>query len=247
MLKVVVFDSGYGGDVVADYLSRELGVIEVVRVTEIDLSLENGSLSEICRFSKAHLCSYAGKVDLIVLGGYVVSLALEFLKTEYPQQKFVSVGINYYRILNSRVFPDQIAIMADKALFEVVVRQEVCQELPYSTIILPDCSGWDHLINEGQMSTEILRADLEPHFLLRPNCNRCLLPSSPIKPAKPPDKTTLLKPDVVILLNTHFWSIKSEFEELFGFRVRVIDFRQKLLHDTCRALNLLGVDGCRSK
>lgn len=247
MLKVVVFDSGYGGDVVADYLSRELGVIEVVRVTEIDLSLENGSLSEICRFSKAHLCSYAGKVDLIVLGGYVVSLALEFLKTEYPQQKFVGVGINYYRILNSRAFPDQIAIMADKALFEVVVRKEVCQELPYSTIILPDCSGWDRLINEGQMSAEILRADLEPHFLLRPNCNRSLLPSSPIKLAKPPDKTTLLKPDVVILLNTHFWSIKSEFEELFGFRVRVLDFRQKLLHDTCRALNLLGVDGCRSK
>ncbi len=246
MLKVVVFDSGYGGDVVADYLSHELGIIEVVRVTEANLSLENGSLSEICHFSKACLHSYAGKVDLIVLGGYVVSLALEFLKIEYPQQKFVSVGINYYRILNSRAFPDQIAIMADKALFEALVRKEVCQELPYSTIILPDCSGWDRLIDEGQMSTEILRADLEPHFLLRSN-RRNLLPSSPRELARPPDETTLLKPDVVLLLNTHFWSIKSEFEELFGFRVRVLDFRQKLLHDTCRALNLLGVDGCRSK
>lgn len=141
MLKVVVFDSGYGGDIVADYLSHELGIVEVVRVTEANLSLEDGSLLEICRFSKACLRTYVGKVDLIVLGGYVVSLALEFLKREYPQQKFVSVGINYYRILNSRAFPDQIAIMADKVLFESLVRKEVCQELPYSTIIFPDCSG----------------------------------------------------------------------------------------------------------
>lgn len=247
MLKVVVFDSGYGGDVVADYLSHELGIIEIVRVTEVDLSLENGSLSEICHFSKARLRSYAGKVDLIVLGGYVVSLALDFLKTEYPQQKFVGVGINYYRILNSRAFPDQIAIMADKALFEVMVRKEVCQELPYSTIILPDCSGWDHLINEGQMSADVLRADLGPYFLLRSGYSRSLLPPPPKELANPPDETALFKPDVVLLLNTHFWSIKPEFEELFGFRVRVLDFRQKLLHDTCRALNLLGVDGCRSK
>ncbi len=27
-----MFDSGYGGDVVADYLSDELGIVEVVRV-----------------------------------------------------------------------------------------------------------------------------------------------------------------------------------------------------------------------
>lgn len=247
MLKVVVFDSGCGGDIVADYLSNELGVVEVVRVTEVNVSLENESLSEICRFSRERLRRYAGKVDLIILGGYVVSLALDFLKQEYPQQKFIGVGINYYRILNSRAFPDQIAIMANKALFESLVRKEVCHELPYSTIILPDCSGWDHLINEGQMSAEVLRADLGPYFLLRPGCKSSPLLSPPNCLTHPPDLSELFRPDVVLLLNTHLWSIRADFEELFGFRVRVLDFRQKLLHDTCRALNLRGVDGCRSK
>lgn len=246
MLKVVVFDSGCGGDIVADYLASELGIVEVVRVVEINLSLEDGSLSEICRFSKACLRAYVGKVDLIVLGGYVVSLALGFLREEYPRQKFVSVGINYYRILKSRAFPGQIAIMADKALFDVVVRKEVCQELPYSTIILPDCSGWDNLINNGEMSTEVLRTDLGPYFALRSDQKHLLSPP-PESSQSPPDRSDLLRPDVILLLNTHFWFIKSELEELFGYQTRVLDFRQKLLHDTCRALDLRGVDGCRSK
>ncbi len=246
MLKVVVFDSGYGGDVVADYLSDELGIVEVVRVIEANLSLENGSLAQIYHFSKACLRTYVGKVDLIVLGGYVVSLALELLEREYPQQKFISVGVNYYRILNSRAFPNQIAIMANKALFETKVRTEICRELPYSTIILPDCSGWDQLINDGQMSTDVLRSDLGPYFALRPSRRKTPPPPSS-NSANPPDKPDPFRPDVVLLLNTHFWSIREDFEELFGYCVRVIDFRQKLLHDTCRALNLRGVDGCRSK
>lgn len=246
MLKVVVFDSGCGGDVVADYLAQELEVIEVVRVININLSLETGTLPEICHFAKMCLRAHIGKVDLIVLGGYVVSLALGFLQQEYPQQKFTSVGINYYRILHSTIFPDQVAIMADKVLFEAVVRKEVCQELPYSTIILPDCSGWDHLINEGQMSMEVLRSDLGPYFALHQGREHTFSPSpNPEEP--PPDKPELLRPNVVLLLNTHFWQIKPELEELFGYRVRVLDFRQKLLHDTCRALGLRGVDGCRSK
>lgn len=247
MLKVVVFDSGYGGDVVADYLASELGIVEVVRVTEVNLSLECGGFAEICRISKACLRTYAGKVDLIVLGGYVVSLALEFLRQEYPEQKFVGVSINYHRILCSRAFPDQIAIMADPILLETVVRKEVCRELPYSTIIVPDCSNWDQLINEDQMSIEVLRSDLGPYFALHPRQRYAFLSPSKTAKASSPGNDELLRPDVVLLLNTHFWSIKSEIEDIFGYQVRVLDFRQKLLHDACRALELRGVDGCRSK
>lgn len=56
-----------------------------------------------------------------------------------------------------------------------------------------------------------------------------------------------LKPDVVLLLNTHFWEVKAELEEIFGWRVRVLDFREKLLHDVCAALKLRGVHGGRAK
>ena len=51
----------------------------------------------------------------------------------------------------------------------------------------------------------------------------------------------------MILLSTHFWAIKSDLEELFGWRVRVIDFREVVLRNVCLALRLRGVDGRRAK
>lgn len=54
-------------------------------------------------------------------------------------------------------------------------------------------------------------------------------------------------PDVVVLLNTHFWAIKRELEEIFGWRVKILDFREKLLHDVCLALKLRGVHGGRPR
>ena len=34
MLKVVVFDSGYGGELFADYLEEELPLVDIVRVID---------------------------------------------------------------------------------------------------------------------------------------------------------------------------------------------------------------------
>lgn len=97
------------------------------------------------------------------------------------------------------------------------------------------------------MSAEILRLDLGPYFLLRSGRKNTSPPPPNYQPTTSPARAELFRPDVILLLNTHFWSIRSELEELFGYRVRVLDFRQKLLHDTCRALELRGVHGDRSK
>ena len=56
-----------------------------------------------------------------------------------------------------------------------------------------------------------------------------------------------LKPAVVVLLDPRLWLWKEEIGQIFGWQVQVLDFRKKLLRDTCMALGLLGVDGERSK
>lgn len=288
MLKIVVFDGGWGGELVADYLAEELQTIEIERVIDWKHApYDNKTISEIESLSEDCLRPYVGKVDLIVLGGYATSLALEFLERQYPMQKFIGMGINYYRILKSRNYPSQVAVFVDSVLIESDLCQEMRQKLPFSTIITPDCSGWEDLINIGGMSKEALRLELCDHFHLRtaktkslpikrkttrgrPSrevSSRSTLPllesirqpevegnedslplltqESPDQPFHPTKKRLL--PDVILLLNTHFWELRADFEELFGYGVRVLDFRQKLLHDTCSALSLRGVDGCRSK
>ena len=81
MLKIVVFDGGWGGELVADYLAEELQTIEIERVIDWKHApYDNKTISEIESLSEDCLRPYVGKVDLIVLGGYATSLALEFLE-----------------------------------------------------------------------------------------------------------------------------------------------------------------------
>lgn len=290
MLKVVVFDGGWGGKVVADVLSEEINTIEVVRVMDWqDVPYDRFSLAELQRLTIQHLEPYIGKADLIVLGGYVVSLATDELKRRYPKQKFVGMGLNYHLILRARNYPSQVAILVDSILIESAVCEEIRQNLPHSTIIIPDCSGWEERIDHGEMSRALLEYELCDYFHTQPlpaASRRLAKPTSALPlievlrreravaaaqaklPAKPQDVapdgltkrpapapssgapkafTEKIRPDVVLILNTHFWTIRPELESLFGYRVRILDFRQKLLHDICIALGLRGVDGRRPK
>lgn len=299
MLKIVVFDSGWGGELVADFLMRELTTVEVVRAIDWAHAPYCGkSVEEICELADLNLRRFVGEVDLIVLGGYAVSLALGYMKEKYPQQKFVGMSINYDMILRSRNFPGQVALLMDRLTSESELRQELRTALPYSTLIIPDCTGWEELINENLMTEEILRRDLGSDFILAiPQRRRQRAANDELsfddiatqvvvkKPEIFDSKEQALRaaiakfsqaskaavadeckfaedlanetlgierrgswrPDVILLLNTHFWEIKLELEAIFGYKVRVLDFREKLLHDVCAALKLRGVHGKRAK
>lgn len=265
MLKIVVFDGGRGGEVVANYLQEELQVVEVI--PEIDWEnapYEDKRPDEICTLAVSLLRKYIGKVDLIVLGGYTAALALEDLQEKYPEQKFVSVGVNYFRVLQGMTYPDRVTVMMNQSLMETKLCEDMRDNLPYSNISVPDSRGWESLTNEGKLSYEVLMAELAPYFRTAdqpPSASKIdqnrplaevildkkdrLSYASATSEVWPPEKK--LRSDVVLILNTNFWEIRSAFEEVFGYRVKVMDFRQKLLHDVCIALNLLGADGERSK
>lgn len=283
MLKVVVYDGGWGGELVADYLGRELTTVEIIRVIDWAHAPYDGrDLLEIVELVEANLQDYIGEVAAIVLGGYVTSMVLEILKQRHPEQIFVGLGVNYDRILHSRNYPEKVVVLMDQILNESSLREELRQKLLYSTLILPDCSGWEDLINRDLMTEEYLRTDLAQDFYLSTTATRRRKVSDDnIAPKS--EKRELLaaiermsklaemkrprrkmdddeadeelvaevrckyRPDVVLLLNTHFWGIRRELEEIFGWKVRVLDFREKLLRDTCSALKLRGVDGKRSK
>lgn len=299
MLKIVVFDSGWGGELVADFLMRELTTVEVVRAIDwVGAPYCGKSVEEIYELVDLNLQRFIGNVDLIVLGGYAASLALGYLREKYPQQKFVGMSINYDMVLRSRNFPGQVVLLMDRLTSESELRQELRMALPYSTLIIPDCTGWEELINENLMTEEILRRDLGSDFILTtPGRRRQRAANDELsfddiatqvvvkKPEIFDSKEQALRaaiakfsqaskaavadeckfaedlanetlrierrgswrPDVILLLNTHFWEIKLELEAIFGYKVRVLDFREKLLHDVCAALKLRGVHGKRAK
>lgn len=269
MLKIVVFDGGWGGEVVADYLENELGVVEIIREIDWPNSPYDGkSIPEICKLTYDCLGKHIGKVDLIILAGYTVSMTIDYLQERYKRQKFVTVGVNYYRILKSENYPSRVTAILSQSLVETDFCQDLRCNLPYSTLAIPDSSGWEEQANTGDLCAGILRTDLEAYFELRPPImfrpdnqfaklplleairaekNAQQFNNSIPQRESPAGDFKLIPSDVVLLLNTNFWDLKSEFEEVFGYKVRILDFREKLLHDVCSALNLLGVDGKRSK
>lgn len=269
MLKIVVCDSGWGGELVADFLSEELGMVEIVRVIDwAHAPYHTKDRAMIERLVEAALTRYLDQVDLIVLGGYGTSLALDYLCQKYPKQHFVSMDYSLPYILHTRNYPQQIGVLAGKQTLASELFARLRASLPQSTFITAEHPTWEKLIDDGELENEQIQADLAPYFQLTggpsPTSLRRLaqqkrsLPlAQTLKPqqadhrsastlAAAPDPS--LEPqsvDALLILDTHFWEIKSELERLFGWRVRVLDFRRKLLHDVCAALGLRGVDGGR--
>lgn len=259
MLKVVVFDGGWGGRNVANYLAEELGVIDVECITTCGSQpYELMSPDEICAVVEESLKPYIGKADLIVLGGYMSSIALDVLRDRYPDQRFVGMGVDYRLIRNTRHKPQAVTVMGDAPLVSLPVWSELRARLPEACLIAPDCSGWESLIDMGEMSSEVIKIELGEYFYLADG--QAMLQEARAPTVEPPreervplvkrfwKRTTkavsnLIQTDTILLLNTHYWSLKPALERLFGYRVRVLDFRLKLLHDVCLALGLRGVDG----
>lgn len=275
MLKIVVFDGGWGGEMVADYLEEELGVVEVVRVIDWkNVPYDNKNTEEVFRIVEDNLRVYIGKVDVIVLAGYAVSLVADRMRRCYPEQKFVAMGVNYDLILRARTYPDKVVVFAG-ANVNAELAQEIRRNLMYSTLILPDTGGWEELVNEDLMTLEIIKAELAWDFAMRKKRERKGSKrintgdndnngdgTVEVGKTDAHDKVGLeagreaaltvggdgkIRPDVILLLNTHYFAMKADLEEIFGWQVRILDFRQKLLHDVCAALKLRGVDGRRAK
>ena len=72
MLKVVIFDSGYGGEFFADYFQDSLPIVDIVRVIDWRNAEEILSKPKAARkITEEDLRPYIGKVDLIILANHL--------------------------------------------------------------------------------------------------------------------------------------------------------------------------------
>lgn len=219
MLKIAVFDGGWGGENVADYLATELNIIEVIRIIDwANAPYHNKTLAEICMLAENNLASFINKVDVIVLGGYVVSMALEYLSQRYPKQKFISVGVDRDYLSESKHAPHRVTVFMNHLLLHSEFHQLICQHFPHSEVLAPNCSDEEAMIDLGECGTPNLCRKLDRGHM---------------------------GSEIIILLNTHFWHLQCELEESTSWRTAVVDFRKKLLRDLCTSLKLRGVDGGR--
>lgn len=249
MLRVIVCGGGWGAELVADFLQSELEIIEVVRIIdwrEPDYS----KLAPSTRIERieAALKAYQRQIDLVVLGDYAATTIMETLRMRNPQFSFVGMDVDIHRILRASHYPTKVTILADNSFENSKAEQTLYEKLADSAFTVLQPQNWVELINSQELDKNLLHKDLSQIFQLPQRSSGSLAQTLLDEVKVQEDQITKLpNPDAVLLLNTYYWEIKKDLEAVFGWRVRVLDFRQQLLHDVCRSLKLRGVDGYRAR
>ena len=205
----------------ADYVERELVVVDVIRELRYELNL--GRTTEEMRvLTEAALLPYIGKVEVIVLASHELTLAtLTFLQERYPEQKFVGFWPRLSRVLTIRPRGKRVMMLASSVVqrsAEYSREREELKRLEVAEVVETERSEWVD-VEAGRANAGFLRNELQ--------------------------KTG--KVDVVLMYCTDLHNMRAKFEEIYGWRVMVVDDYAMVFRETCAALGLRGVDGGRGR
>ena len=216
MLKIVIFDSGYGGENFADYLESELPTAEIIRVIDWRSADEILYSSRRARIlAENALRPFIGKVDLIIVANYLVSAtSLRHFRRKYKNQRFIGFTLKPRRIVPGR----PTLILTTKAITKSLTYFKFLRCVNARTICL---DNWPLLIDDGLLTEENFKNDLK-------------LAMSKIKK---------FAPKQIFLACAQFSEFKPAFREFFGHNVRIVDSFDDAIEEACKALNLRGRSG----
>ncbi|MDO4742030.1 MAG: hypothetical protein Q4A79_01485 [Candidatus Saccharibacteria bacterium] len=214
MLKIAVYDSGFGGELFADFLKEELDVAEVVRVIDwrnADQILGNRRSAR--KAAETAIRPYIGRVDLIVFANHLLtSTSLKYFKHKYKTQKFSG-----FELTSPDTFIGHPTfILATKAVTRTFYYRNFVSKLKrkVATIILDD---WPAKIDDGELSLEEIQEKI---------------------------KLAVLKygfsPDELILACSQFTDIKDELIKSFNHSIKIYDSFSDAYYQVCKILKLRG-------
>lgn len=214
MLKIVVFDSGYGGELFADYLEEELPIVEVIRVIDwrnTDKIL--GSSKTARRAAIDALRPYIGKVDLIVFANYLLSLtSLKYFKRKYKNQKFLGLELEE----PSTFIKYDTLILTTKAVAGTISFHNFIFRLKRKTKTLT-FDDWIPKIDDGELDFSEIR-------------ERILVPLL----------SQDFHPKEIVLGCSQFSDIKLDLQKVFPSSVKIYDNFPSLIRRVQKTLNIRG-------
>lgn len=214
MLKVVVFDGGYGGEFFADKLEEEVPVIDVIRVIDwrnAEQLLTNPKGAR--KVADKALRPYIGKVDLIIFANYLLTItSLKYFRRKYKEQKFIGFDLQSPDTFIKR----DVLILTTKAVtrtvhyhfFRARIRRKIL------TLALDD---WSAAIDDGELTEQEIRDTIE-NSLIKKN----------------------IQPQEVILGCSQFEDIKPILKDIFGHNLKIYDSFNTTIRKTCKTLRIRG-------
>lgn len=221
MLKVVVFDGGYGGEIFADKLESELPIIKVIRVIDwrhADQFLKNSrSAREAAREA---LRPYIGRVDLIIFANYFLSVtSLKFFQRKFKNQAFLGLKLPRPTTFVSR----PTLALTTKALARTIsfYSYKFSLKRHIDTLCL---DHWVGLVDDGELTSNMVYREIEQFR-----------------------RTHHYRPREVLLICSQFSDIIAELKENLGSNLRIYDSFADTISDTCKLLKIRGGTGKKKK
>ncbi len=220
MLKVVVYDGGYGGELFADRLEEELPVVEVIRVIDWRSADKLVASPKSARNTAVEaLRPYIGRVDLIILANHLLTAtSLKFFVRKYKNQKFIGLGLP-----EPSTFMDRpTAVLTTKALSKTITYRSYLLKLKRKTDTF--ClDSWLPLIDDGELTNRMINREFSGFYLK----NHC-------------------QPSEIILACSHFNDIIPNLRQVIGKNIKIHDSFYDAIKDTCKILKIRGGTGRRA-
>lgn len=158
MLKIVVFDSGYGGELFADKLEAELPVVDVIRVInwrDAEAFLKSPRAARRACYNAIR--PYIGRVDLIILANHLLTAtSLKYFRRKYKKQKFLGLELpqpdTYVKRPTIALTTKVLARTLNYRNYLFRLKRKV------DTICL---DNWPNLIDDGELSNLEIYTELE--------------------------------------------------------------------------------------
>ena len=204
-MKIGVFDSGIGGEAVAEALRQLIPGATVVSVSDTaNVPYGGRPRAEIMKLTKAAVEPLiALDCDAIVIAcNTATTNAIQLLRHDFPTQRLVGLE-PMVKPAAELTKTNVIAVLATPATLHSPRYQQLKDEWAQGvTVIEPDCSSWAELIEHGRSDEIDLEATLTP--LIESNV------------------------DVIVLACTHYHWIKPAIEKRVGTPVTVLEPSQAI-------------------
>ena len=213
MLKIVVFDSGYGGEFFADYLQEKLPIVEIIRVIDwrnADKILKNPKSAR--HAAKEALRPYIGKVDLIIFANHLLSItSLKHFRRKYKDQQFLGLSL---KVPDTFVKRD-VLILTTKSVSRTINYHNFIFRIKRKTKTIT-LDSWPAQIDDGELSQDEISTAITNVV------------------------TKDFNPQEIILACSQFSDIKSELRETLGKNIKIHDSFDDAVRSTCRILSIRG-------
>lgn len=199
-MRLGVFDSGIGGQAIAEFLAKDLPEAEIFNVNDKpNVPYGDKTAEEIIQLTDAAIQPLlAQHCDVIIIAcNTATALAIESLRQKYPEQKFIGLEPmvkTAVELTRSGV----VAVCATPATLSSRRYGDLKTKFSSNiTVLEPDCQNWAYMIEHDKINHKQIASTINTI------CQQ--------------------KADVIVLGCTHYHWIKQLITDLAAGRARVID------------------------